>query len=385
MGVLLLAAGLLLPAAPATAEVHPQTSYLALTTIMGAAGGGALGASLGGLSRNTTESDIRPFLRWGSAGGVLGGILGRAVGMDLISRSRGHGTAPTTSSREIGACLGALIGEAAGLGLSSALHQPVSRDSREVWAGIALGAVVGAAAGYLLPPMSFLAPPPEASDQQRAENRQRRRIDPRVPGDEGGRFAPLPDSGAMPDRDPGQTARLAGSLLALEQHQLLEPRRITPRDSAPLLTSDLTPERVSSLAASVMNLCLLEGALLGGALGAVVGGRDADLSERIALGGSIGLVAGWSTASAMTRPWKEGERLERGRPARFADLSESLREGREFSGVLLGGLLGTVAGGAVGAVLANSLDDYGDREIAGAALGGNVLGLFLGRVLTRSD
>lgn len=388
MTALLLAAGLLLPAGAAAVEVHPQTSYLVVTTFMGAAGGGLLGASLGGISRNTGESDVRPFLRWGAAGAVIGGVLGRAVGLDLVNRTRDAGDVPSPSSREAGSCLGAVVGEAAGFALSAALHQPVSRDSREIWAGIALGAFVGAAAGYLLPPMPFLAPPPEASHLEEEKARQRRRMEPLIPEERrslGASSAFAPHAAAAPREahDPDRIERLSGALLELEENRFIGEGRLQPLEQQPLLASSPPPEKVSALAASVMNLCLLEGALLGGALGATVGGRDDDLYERVTIGCALGIVAGWSTASAVTRPWRAGESLDRNGSRLFSDMSADLTEGREFSGILIGGLIGTVAGGALGAVLANSTDDFGDRAIAGTLLGGNVLGLVLGRILTR--
>jgi len=386
VGVVVLVTAMLLKMSPAAAEeIHPQTPYVALTTLAGATGGAMLGVSLGGLSRNTAGSSVRPFMRWGIAGAALGGVVGRTVGLDLVGKSRGIGSAPPPSSRDAGAIAGMLIGEAIGFGLSAAMHQPINRDSREIWSGIALGAFVGAAAGYILPPMPFLAPPPEFSRADRERARSQRRIEAPLTvfaEDEGTLKRTVREDPSkspeqkMPARDPGQARAIADSLLGLEQDRMIVPEDIQPIEPKMLLPDLAPPPRIVALSGLVTNLSLIEGAIAGGALGASIGGDSAGFHGRMAAGSVLGLLAGWSASSALTRTWGSSD------PKEFTDMGEDLDHGRKFTQVLAGGLIGTIAGGIVGAILMNSVDDFEGADLARSALAGNLAGLAMGRILT---
>ncbi len=377
-----MAAAFMIVIGPATAsDVRPQQTYVFATTFAGAAGGALLGASLGGLSRNRQNSRVKPFLRWGAAGAALGIVLGRTIGLDLVDRSREIGdTAHPSSSRETGALLGTILGEAVGFGIVSALHQPVTRDSREIWAGIALGACIGAAAGYLLPPMSFLAPPPAKSRRELESEKEMHTMEPPAGlTSAGADFIQRTRPAKTSPRPRMATRAPLDTFLGPEQEHVLKPEPFHPSKERPLVPAITGPTSIRSLSRSVTNLGLLEGALLGGAIGASVGGNSADLGERIVISSTLGLLAGWSATSAITRPWRAAENGD------FLDMSDALGQGRRLSGLLAGGLIGTLVGGAVGAILINSVDSFDQVDVGRSMLAGNVAGLIVGRILTSGE
>lgn len=374
-------------AAPAVADIEPQDTWTGAATFLGAAGGAALGFSLGGLSRPLDASRVTPFLRWGGVGTAFGAVLGHAIGRASVEETPPEPGLRPPPTREAAACVGILAGELAGFGVGALVNRPVDRNSRPVWAAIPLGAVVGGVAAWLMPPPAFLAAPGRRSLRGAALDREMNRMEPLIAV---GPAAQKALSGAEQDRMRPEPARPASDQPRLDalRFALLKPE--TERQialSQPALTIAPVPDILAplpppallvSLARSMLSLSLLEGAALGGAGGGAIGGAPSGFYERIGLGTMLGALAGWSASASLTGSWTE--------PAVDAkvDFHDAIDQAHRTSGVLIGGLVGTVLGAAAGGVIHNLSPDTSRSGIADAALIGNVVGLFTGFLFSAS-
>jgi len=371
----------------ARADVTPQDTYVGTATVLGVVGGTALGLSLGGLSRPESGSRVTPFLRWGSVGAVFGGVLGHAIGASAVEATPEEPGLTSRPTREATACAGTLIGELVGFGIGAVLGRPVARNSREVWAAIPLGGVVGAAAGWLMKPPAFLAAPPRQARRDMALAGEMNRMEPLVAVGpqaaavlaeaEEGRVRPDP---ARPAGDQPRLDALRNSLLRPEAERLLpgSPDRLRIAPTPDILPSLEPPATLVTLARSLLSLALLEGAALGAAGGASLSGGDTGFYERLGIGGLIGALAGWSASASLTSAWTEPSVNAR------VDFSDAIDQAHHGSGVLVGGLVGTVVGAAAGAVLHNLTAGVDRTDIARSALVGNAAGLLAGFIFSAS-
>lgn len=376
--LLLALASVSAPPRPAAAmEIHPQDAYIGGTTVLGALGGATLGVALGGLARSDGGSRVTPFVRWGGVGAGLGALLGWEVGRATVDRNRDpRPDVPTEPTREVTACVGALTGELVGLGIASLISRPVNRDNRNVWAGISIGALVGAAGGFLVTPLRGLAPPRSGSRAQRARAIEQRTIEPLLPVAPGApteRMAVDPLEPALTAR---QTRDLATALLEPESERLSDvPPPIMHERPGLILPHLPPPPELVTIARSVTVLSLLEGAALGAAVGGAMSPDEDGADTRLGLGAGLGALAGWSLASAMSRPWLAGSDGGWG-------TDEGLEDGRRASATFAGGLLGALAGGAAGLVVRSVSPSTGRDAVAFASLGGNAAGMLLGWLIS---
>jgi hypothetical protein len=345
-------------------EVAPRDAYILTHTILGAAGGAALGAAAGGLSRPDNGNLVTPFLRWGAWGMAFGAVAGTEVGLTTVGQpSDVPGLAPPPS-REAGACLGALVGELAGLGAGSLAAHGASRKSDSVWAGVALGALLGAGVGYLVPPRAFIPIPPPVSESGRSLIREQGELVPLVPVPaHAARAMAEAESGAIT----GEQIRPTGGTRAAGD---LDASVSTPPASRTY--PGIVP--VEPPARPMQVMAMLEGIMLGGSLAASMPGDNTKFWSRASIGGGIGMLAGLSAGSALVRSWNR----ENG----YIDSGESMRQGTSTTGTIAGGLLGTILGAATGAALRNSVDGFGNEDAARCAVAGNLTGLFVGYLLS---
>ncbi len=366
------------PARPGPArEIHPQDAYVGATTTLGLLGGGALGAALGGLSRAEGGGRVAPFLRWGGVGAGIGGLLGYEVGRATVARNgEMHVDSPTEPSREMTACVGTLLGELAGLGIGALISRPFIRENRDIWAGITVGALVGAAGGFLIPPLRAFAPPRPVSRAQRERGIERARIEPLLPTEpmvHGRRMTEEPIERALTAR---QTRALTTALLDAENEQRAAVAPPVMHERPALLLPHLPPPpELATIARSLTALSLLEGAALGAAVGGGLSADAAGAGTRLGLGAGLGALAGWSVASAMSRPWLAGSDGGWG-------TDEGMEDARRLGGVCAGGLLGALAGGAAGLAARSVEPGTGRDTIALASLAGNAAGLLAGWLIT---
>ncbi|MEK7477251.1 MAG: hypothetical protein AAB152_16625 [Candidatus Coatesbacteria bacterium] len=368
-------------------DIQPQDEYVAGCTFLGGMGGAALGVSLGGLSRPLTSSRVTPFLRYGSLGALFGSILGYEIGTSAVESSRAAGDVPPPAMRETTACLGALAGELVGLGLGALVSRPaghVNRDTREVWAGISLGAVVGAAGGFLMQPVRLLVPPAPRSARDVRVRREQERIEPILPvaGESKDLLAHendprLPPEAVAPGLTPAGVERLSNQLLQPESERLTGAiPRLRNDPVAPILPDLQPPAVLVTMARSTLVIGLLEGAAIGMAAAGSLNGESRGFLGRLAGGGAVGALGGMSAAAALSRPWLDPKRIGQ------TGVEEGLADGKRTSGVMAGGILGTLLGGAIGAVLHNTTTGIDRADISLCALGGNAAGLLVGTLLT---
>jgi hypothetical protein len=386
---ILLAAAVAFVAAPvAGMEVEPADVYVATTTVLGAAGGALVGAALGGISRTGSASSVRPYLRWGALGATFGTVLGYDLGRNLASQPRERDDLPPPPTREAGACVGAILGEglgfAAAAAIMSASNSSMTRNSKEMWTGVSVGALSGAATGFLMKPVHLLPPPASRSRGRLAKIRASRTLEPLVPITPEARELMRdaePVREKTPEPSPPQTRSqlqdLEVALLEPEQETGLKtPEPLGPLGGREILLAPPLPSREAAVQSrSVLLLGQVAGLVLGAAAGGSVGGNTGGFYERVALGGSIGVLAGWSATSALGRSWKSPE------PGTFNDASDITAQGTRASGTLAGGLIGAALGGVIGAVLQGSNDKFDRTAIAQAILVGDLLGLFAGSIL----
>jgi len=379
------------PFAPAVEamEIHPQDEYVAGCTFLGGMGGAALGVALGGLSRPISGSPVTPFLRYGSIGAVFGSVLGYEIGTSAVEVSRAAGNVPPPATRETTACLGALAGELAGLGIGALVSRPagqVSRNTREVWAGISLGALVGAAGGFLMRPVRLLVPPPPRSARDIANQLERERIEPLLPAGEDSQAllrseyeGRLPPARITPDLPPAAVERLASQLRQPESELLTGAIPRLHNEPTPIILPDLEPRpALVAMSQSTFVIAMLEGAAIGMAAAGSLNGDSHGYLSRLAGGAAVGTLGGMSAAAALSRPWLDPKR------AGQTGVEEGLAVGRRTSGIMAGGILGTIVGGAVGAALHNTTHGFERENIALCALGGNAAGLLIVSLLTSS-
>lgn len=368
-------------------DIHPQDEYVAACTFLGGMGGAALGVSLGGLSRPAGGSRVTPFLRYGSLGMLFGAVLGHEIGANAVEASRAAGDFPPPATREATGCLGALAGELVGFGIGVAVAAPsgpLSLDNREIWAGISLGAVVGAASGFLMRPVRLLVPPPPRSRTQARLRIEQEQIEPLLPlGEEGrnvlrGEEGPRAAAGRVePAMPPAALERLGNELLQPEGERLAGAMPHLRNEPAPLILPNLEPPpALAAMARSAMTMGLLEGAVLGAAAGGAASGGSGRFASGLAAGGGVGALAGLSAVAALTDPWTDPKRLGQ------TGVREGFEEGRRTSGVLAGGMVGALIGGAAGAVIYNTTHSFDRGDVSLCALGGNLAGLLTGYLLT---
>lgn len=364
-------------------DIHPRRAYVGLFAGLGTVGGGALGIALGGLQRSGESGDTGPLLKWGLGGALFGGLLGYEIGQDeLISADR------STSAIQPGisgssACLGAILGQLAGIGASAARSGSMDWDSRAVWANIALGTLLGAGVGSILPALRVVKVPPQQSAEQRELSRQMSRIEPLLPEtDEPKEPSDPQPASAMkslvsPPPSSAEIMALDSSLLPTEESRLIDPQSTV---FAPAGRSEDSSYRAGSgeippAMRSVVYLALLEGAILGALGSGATGDTADDFSARLMVGGALGALAGFSAGTAFVRPWQSED-------AQSISAGETAAVGTRLSGTLAGGLLGSILGAAAGATLRNSLDNFDNRDASGLALAGSLTGLLVGAILT---
>ncbi len=370
-------AGLLMLARPAgPAELTPRDYYTAIFTGLGAAGGTALGLSLAGISRFPGSADTGAYTRWGALGAAFGAILGHEIGDTSIDAPSDIVGRRPVSTRESNACLGALAGQLAGLGLAAILTKPVNGDNKDVWSAIALGTFAGAAAAWFLPPVPFITLPPDRSERQSAVEREASRLEagPGTSGEAGtytSKTESLPIQQVPPDR-PALPASKQGKLnmllLTPENDRLLQSSRPVFPAEKPGPAAILPPMGGSGApapAGAAVVLGALAGGLLGATAGAALPGPDRDMLARIGVGGGAGLLGGWALSVLLTD--QEGE-------------NEAREAGRMVSITSAGGLVGGVLGIATGAVMMNSRKNFKPIGVGQASLIGTGAGLLAGLV-----
>jgi len=389
---LLLAAAVAFCAAPAAGtEVEPTDVYVAATTILGAAGGALAGGALGGISRTDADSNVRPYLRWGAMGATFGALIGYDVGRDLTSKPRDREDLPPPPTREMGACLGAILGEGLGFGAAAAImsanHTSLKRNSREMWTGVSVGALLGAAGGFLMKPVHIIPPPSNLSRERLARAKAERSIEPLVPVKPEARDfmnAAEPAREKQPEPSAALTKSqlhdLEVALLEPEQEaQLKKPEPLGPLGKQQLLLSSLPSSHEAAVQSrSVLLLGQVAGLVLGGAAGGSVSGDPGGFYERVALGGGVGVLAGWSASSALGRSWRSPE------PGSFSDAGEIMAQGNRVSGTLAGGLIGAALGGILGSILQGTTTGFDRTAVSRSILVGDLLGLFAGSLLMPS-
>ena len=367
-------------------ELQPLDEYGAGWTFLGAMGGAAFGTVLGGLTRSDGASRVKPFLRWGAVGSLFGGVLGREVAADAVGRARADETVEPRPTRETNALLGTLAGELAGFGIGALQTRRVTRDSREVWAGVSLGALLGAAGGLLLPAPKFLAPPSTRSAARREQDEEQRRvIAAQGPSPDAAGYASRAESDRLrtlpyaPAGSPGASASLRDALMLPEDERMVREGSLPllRHEPAPMILPDLPPDgRLVALGRSVLTLGLLEGAVLGAAAGGAVTGEAGGYYARLATGAGVGALAGWSATAALAQPWTD-------RSQGWTDAGEGFEQGRRTGTVLIGGMIGTLLGAGAGASIHNgSPASFTRTDIALSALAGNLTGLLAGYLFT---
>jgi len=368
--------------AGAERELEPRTEFVTTYAVLGAAATGVLGASLGALSRPAGDAGQAPLKLWGGVGAGMGLVLGWGAGRDAALRPRlgPEGALPHTGGPAT--VLGMLAGELAGLAGAAATSRPLDWDAPRLYAGLALGAAVGAVAGALLPPLAVLGPPAAESDERRRETREEAFLPPPAAG--GGREflaahdrAPGPAEPVFPA--PASRLRALGyalmtpedlALMPSSPARLLAPSR--PDVAAPLAV----PEALAGLVRSTTALGLAAGAAVGAAAGGAIASAPGDARRNAAGGAALGALTGWLATAAFAEAWSAP--VEGGYP----DLADRLAEGRRASAVLAGGLLGGLSGGAAGLAAANYAGGIGAQQVAQSALAGALLGLATGAVLS---
>jgi hypothetical protein len=129
------------------------------------------------------------------------------------------------------------------------------------------------------------------------------------------------------------------------------------------------------MAHSTLTIGLIEGAVLGAAIAGALNGNAGGFYARLAGGGAVGALGGMSASAALSDPWLDTKRLGQ------TGVGEGLEQGRRISGIMAGGILGTLIGGAAGAVLHNAERNFGRGDVSLCALGGNAAGLLVGYLL----
>jgi len=361
------------------AEFQPSDYYTAAFTILGSAGGTALGASIAGLSRPTGSSSVRPFVQWGFAGAVAGGVLGRDLARYSLETDTDLPGPKPVSTREANACLGALGGQLAGYAVVAAVNDPVHRDDRSVWAGIALGTLVGSAIGYFLPPIPLITIPPEQSRKEQVHDVTMARLEPLIPA---GKDAPGFLSGAeaapvqsLPPTRPflpaSKLVKLDTMLMTPENDRLIGSYRpVFPKDppstAKPLLASLNQSEGVDTAPAA--QLTALAGFCIGAAAGASMGGSRQVMLARLGVGGAAGLVGGWYLARSALSPARTLSSEETGDLSHFLSLASAWT------------IAGTMVGIGSGAVLRNNFADFSVTDSARVTFGFAWLGAVGGAV-----
>ncbi|MEK7767121.1 MAG: hypothetical protein AAB368_12865, partial [bacterium] len=277
-----LAACLLLFAATrgegAERDVDPRTEYVATYAVLGALATGTLGASLGALSRPAGDAGQAPLKLWGGVGAGAGLVLGWGAGRDAALRPSLGPDGPLPVTAGPATVIGMLFGELVGLAGAAATARSVDWNSSRIYSGIALGAVVGAVAGALLPPIPLLGPPAAGSATRHREAKEEAFLAPPATEHESAAFlaandrAPARSDPLFPS-PPSRLRSLNYALMAPEDLALVPAapvRLLTP--SRPIFSAPLAvPDALSVLVRSTTALGLITGALIGaGAGGAIV-------------------------------------------------------------------------------------------------------------------
>ncbi len=363
--------------------IHPRRAYVGLFAGLGAVGGGALGIAMGGLQRPSGSGDKDPLMKWGLAGAAFGGLLGYEIGQDeLLSADRATSAiSPGISGSS--ACLGAILGQLAAIGISAAGDGAMDWESRSVWANIALGTLLGAGMGAILPSLRVVRVPPAQSLEEREASRTMTKMEPllpeertpREPADLGPALAGK--SLVSPPPASAEIMALDSSLLPAGDSHLIDPSSavFTPPPRADEVRHQSGAVSLHPVMRSVVYLALLEGIMLGATAAGATGDALDDFTGRIVVGGALGGLAGFSAGTAFVRPWL-------GEDAQSISQGETIAVGERLSGTLSGGLIGSILGAAAGATLRNSLDNFDSRDASGLALAGSLAGLVVGAVLT---
>lgn len=375
-------AGLLLIGRPAiSAEFQPADYYSAAFTVLGSVGGAALGASIAGLSRPTGSSSVRPFMQWGSVGAVTGAMLGRDLAhFSLDSESDIPGPKPV-STREANACLGALGGQLAGYAMVAVINDPIHRNDRTVWAGVALGTLAGAAIGYFLPPIPLLTLPPEQSRKERIHEINTTQLEPLIPvGKDAAVYLSASESVPATNLSPtrpflpaSKLTKLDTILMTPENDRMIDSYSPVfpiepPTKTKPVLASLNSTQNVDT--APAMQLTALAGFCLGSAFGASMGGSRNVMMTRMGVVGAAGMVGGWAYARSELSP-------SRGMT------DEELEEiGIFLSNTSAWTIAGTMIGIGSGAVFRNNFKDFGISDAAHVTLGFAWLGMVGGAFST---
>lgn len=364
-----------------TAEFTPRDYYTAILTGLGAGGGAVLGLALDGMGRNP-DSEKSFTAQWTGVGAVFGAVLGREAALSsLEAPSDSVGKRPV-STREANSCLGALAGQLAGYGIAYAVKGPLHPDDKEMWAGIALGTLLGSVVAWALPPIPFLRLPPDRSRREESVLRDATRLETGSaisPGAEDmvrrNEAIPPPLSPPLRPVPESRTARLNMLLLTPEHDRMLGPSPLIEPAPAPgpaeALPAD--PREIPRPATPVVQLGIIAGGLLGGASGASLGGPKDEIHLRAAIGGGVGALGGWILSASHTR--QDDERGE----------ADTWMRGRTASISSACGIAGGILGIATGAVLRNNLPEarYSDRNVAWTAAGGTATGILAGYLFSK--
>lgn len=363
------------------AEFQPSDYYTSAFSILGSIGGAAFGASIAGMSRPTASSSVRSFMQWGSAGGLAGGLLGRDIAKYSLEKESDVAGPRKISTPEANACLGALGGQLLGYGIVAVANDPIHRNDRSVWAGIALGTLVGSAIGYVMPPIPLITIPPDQSRKERAHEARTSQMEPLIPVPpaaagylsqaESVPAEQLPP--ARPFLPASKLTRLDTMLMSPENDRMIASYKPVFPGEAPLTVKPLVSLGAESSGydtAPAIQLAALAGFCLGSSYGASMGGSRQNMMTRLGVGGITGLVGGWAVARA---------HLSRAGAMSNEDLETA---GNFLSMASAWTIAGTMAGIGSGALFRNNYPEFTIADSARVTLGFAWLGMVGGAVST---